>query len=202
MQDNYQKIYKNMETNSIGSEKRCNKKIIKKNVKLNITLATLVGAIVVSGVVGLKIKNEKEFLSYNEYIQTEEYQEKYGTYGYSQQEIINYAKEKSINLLEENNMTEDGKSSYGFKHYSYTIEDYKKIDKLDESYLLGFYEGTTQSTFNNILMSLGYNSLDDFLLQNNYVDKNGNPDIAEWNLCQYHLIAKNMYESGVNEKVK
>ena len=99
-------------------------------------------------------------------------------------------------------MTEDGKSSYGFKHYSYTIEDYKKIDKLDESYLLGFYEGTTQSTFNNILMSLGYNSLDDFLLQNNYVDKNGNPDIAEWNLCQYHLIAKNMYESGVNEKVK
>ena len=39
MQDNYQKIYKNMETNSIGSEKRCNKKIIKKNVKLNITLA-------------------------------------------------------------------------------------------------------------------------------------------------------------------
>lgn len=205
IQDNYKKIYENMKNNSVGSEKRCNNKKIKKRVKLNITLATIVGTIIISGVVGLNAKSKKDFLTYDEYKQTEdykEYQKKYGTYGYSNKEIINYEIARSINLLEENNMTDYEQKAYGIKQYNYTVEDYKKIDKLDESYLFGFYRATNQSTFSEILITLGYSSLDDFLLKNNYVDENGNPSVNEWMTYELNSTAKIMYESEENKKTK
>ena len=74
----------------------------------------------------------------------------------------------------------------------------KKIEELDETYLYASYIATTKETFMNILTSLGYENLEDFLIKNEYVDENGKGSIYVWcikNMEEMSLIMKQATEA-------
>lgn len=108
-------------------------------------------------------------------------------------EISRFQSRRSLELLD----------SYGFtdytmvdqkRNYHYTAEDYKKIDTLDETYLYGMYIETTDRTLREILRSMGYENLNDYLIQKGYVSSDGEPSTYIWNQYNAEVIDDIMVE--------
>ena len=190
-----EKIYENAKENSIGSEKKSSAKREKKTVNMKITIVALASLLAVSSLTGCVFKTpEKPIKESVSITETFEYQNEYN--GYSDTEIGIYERLRLGDLLEANGFT-DYKMEGQKKSYNYTAEDFKKIEDLDETYLDASYIATTKETFNNILTSLGYENLEDFLIKNEYVDENGKASIYVWcikNMEEMSLIMKNATE--------
>lgn len=77
---------------------------------------------------------------------------------------------------------------YNIKYYdestgmliNHSIEEYAQIKTLNENTLIGYYELLGYDECEKIVQALGYNNWNDYLLQKNFIDKNGNPDIKKW----------------------
>ena len=94
-------------------------------------------------------------------------------------EISVFQQERVKALLEKNKLT-DYTVENGRRHYSHTAEDYAKILELDETYLYGFYTLTSRATLDEVCKALGYTDIKDYLIQKQYVDSEGNPDVHVW----------------------
>ena len=190
------RIYENAKENSIGPEKKSSAKREKKTVAMKITIGALAAILAISGLTGCVQKTiqptPNESTSISENI---EYKNEYN--GYSDVEIGIYERLRLGDLLEANGFTDytmDGQK----KSYNYSAEDFKKIEELDETYLYASYIATTKETFMNILTSLGYENLEDFLIKNEYVDENGKGSIYVWcikNMEEMSLIMKQATEA-------
>lgn len=191
-------LFKKLVDNSVGNEKKCQNNRIIKKVILNLSLDALIMAFAVTSLTGCgdAIRKEspkitdtsKDDYSYSAMTPSfkeefDEMIEKDNFNGYTTYEIRTYETLRAKEILNNNDLTEYGSfiTENGFKRkYNYKAEDYEKISELDETYLYGMYMVTHQETLNEILKSLGYENLDDFLLKNNYTDVNGNPSIKVW----------------------
>lgn len=88
------------------------------------------------------------------------------------------------------------------RSYNYNTEDFQSLKGLDESYLYGFYCATSEENFNDVLSVLGYDSLDKYLIEKEYVDKYGNPSISVWNDASLAYIAELLEQEKDEKTVK
>ena len=91
-----------------------------------------------------------------------------------------YQNLRVYDLLDNYGFTEYNGSGYN-RTYNYTEEDFQRLKGINENYLYGFYCATSEQNFKDVLSVFGYDSLDSYLIDRNYVDKQGNPSIDAWN---------------------
>lgn len=60
------------------------------------------------------------------------------------------------------------------------IEDYRKIKELNNKTLIGFHAMLSNKEFEKVVKAMGYDSFDDFLIENDYLDQNGQPSWTVW----------------------
>lgn len=192
-QDKLKRIYERAVANSVGKDKKCEYKKTIKNAIVKTATVTLILTLIASGLVGCEGKYKIDSDGELKITSTEN---QFSTY-----EIACYQDSRVYNLLADYNFT--NYEVVGTKrNYHYTAENYKKIKELDESYLYGFYVITTHETTNEVCKALGYQDLKDFLISNNYVDKNNNPDISVWYKQNKEKIIKIMEEEETNQRRK
>lgn len=138
--------------------------------------------------------------AYNRVISSSKVEEKEdpaddGLYGFTTYQISTYQTLRLYDLLEANNLTEYEPDHLIRRSYKYTADDYKKIAKLDESYLYAFYTQTTLETLTEVCQALGYDDIENFLISKGYVDKDGNPDVSVWYKHNKKEIAAIMKET-------
>ena len=120
--------------------------------------------------------------------------------GYTAAQVGIYEKLRVMDLLDENGMR-DYDAQGATRDYHYVAADYAKVEGLDDTYLYGFYVLAGAEDANEMAIALGYEGLDDFMIQNGYVDENGNPSTHEWwraDVVQMREIMVSLY--GKNEK--
>lgn len=100
--------------------------------------------------------------------------------GYEMADLSMYGNLRVYDLLDANGFTDYEGSGYN-RSYRYDAEDFRNLKGLDESYLYGFYCATSEENFNAVLSVLGYDSLEQYLTEKEYVDEDGNPSIDAWN---------------------
>lgn len=112
----------------------------------------------------------------------EDHREEYVTEinGYDMGELSIYQALRVYDLLEANGLTDYEGRGYD-RSYNYGVEDFRQLKGLDESFLYGFYCVTSDQNFQDVLSVMGYDSLDQYLLAKEYVDRDGNPSIDVWN---------------------
>ena len=105
--------------------------------------------------------------------------------GYSADEVGVFEKLRAMDLLNENQMFDYERKTLQ-RDYHYTAEDYAKIKGLDETYLYGFYILSNEEDANEMVKALGFENLDDYMIQKGYVDEDGNPSRDEW--CKADIV--------------
>lgn len=196
-QNKYKENYEKLKKNSIGSEKKC--KDVRKKIIINSSIAAIVLTFALTCFVGTnktinKIRNDINInndinnhdkissISNVEYIS-----------GYRVYDIKIYSKLRVNDLLLQYNYT-NYQTENNRRIYNYTAIDYSKIEELDESYLYGFYIHTDSKTLDEVCISLGYQSLQDYLTKNNYVDESGKIDFIKWENESLKYMANYMNE--------
>lgn len=194
--EQYEQNYESMLKNSVGPDKRCPYTTTVKKALLSVSLFTLTTSFILSGLCGCakiqKFSNPQSSIETKiEQSYDDNQEDKY--HGFSLYDISTYQRLRTYEIMEENgfnNYTTEGTR----RNYNYTSEDFKKLDKLDETYLYGFYTSTTGSTLNQVCGALGYENLEDFLIKNNYVDSQGNPSTMVWSQSNSVQISNIMAE--------
>ena len=113
--------------------------------------------------------------------------------GYSLSDIQAYETIRFYNLMRKNGLTDYTQIGFSMD-YNYTAEDYKKMKGLDETYLYTIYRKTHD--LDEFLEALGYSSLDEYLLKNNYVDEYGKPSTTYWRIETAKEISQMMLEES------
>lgn len=179
--EQYKVIYENLKRNSIGEEKVSTYKPTKRKVKLLVALTTLLIMFLTSCNMSNKVQPKETQM------------EVYTSDTFSSLDISLYQRSRVINLMASYGYT-DYTNINNYREYKYTVEDYQKMEELDETYLYGFYMVTTTKTFNTVLNSLGYKDLNDYLIRNNYVNKDNKPDTNKWYVETQKAIDEMMKE--------
>lgn len=172
-----QKIYDRTLENSVGNTKKCRYKKTFKYVIMKVALITLLMTFVASCMVGCFNDYKAKNTNFAQSVET--FDENESLNGFSTYQISTYQNLRLYDLLEAYDFTDytvDGSK----KDYHYTAEQYSQIKELDETYLYAFYTQTTPSTLTAVCKALGYENLEDFLLDNGYVDEDGKPNINVW----------------------
>lgn len=167
-------IYNNAKNNSIGKEKKSSAQRFKRNVILSIATAALVTVLASAGFLAMH-KNEEELTDRPDRI---EYVTEVD--GYDMSDLSIYQNLRVYDLLDNYGFTDYDGSGYN-RTYNYTEEDFQRLKGINENYLYGFYCATSEQNFKDVLSVFGYDSLDSYLIDRNYVDKQGNPSIDAWN---------------------
>ena len=121
--------------------------------------------------------------------------------GYDMSDLSIYSALRVYDLLDANGFTDYEGRGYN-RSYNYGIEDFQNLKGLDESYLYGFYCATSEENFNDVLSVLGYDALDKYLIEKEYVDKYGNPSISVWNDASLAYIAELLEQEKDEKTVK
>ena len=171
-----QEILANMKDKSIGSEKKAKADFFKKKIIMTVSALALASTLLTAcGHLPLKdISQIQQMLE-----ETDDFEQYVIDNDIDLNEITLQQKIKIIALLEEYGLTEFTVERIK-RHYEYTSEDYKQIKELDDYYLSCFYKLADRESFDVMLKAMGYSDLDDFLLKNGYIDKNGKPDRQQW----------------------
>lgn len=167
-------IYNNAKNNSIGKEKKSSAQRFKRNVILSIATAALVTVLASAGFLAMH-KNKEELTDSPDRI---EYVTEID--GYNMSDLSIYQNLRVYDLLDNYGFTDYNGSGYN-RTYNYTEEDFQRLKGINENYLYGFYCATSEQNFKDVLSVFGYDSLDSYLIDRNYVDKQGNPSIDAWN---------------------
>lgn len=115
--------------------------------------------------------------------------------GYKDYQIGTYERLRAMDLLEAYGLTDysmDGRK----RHYPYTVEEFRAVTELDETYLYALYILCDRDTFMVVLEALGYEDLEDFLIRMNYVDDEGEPSLFVWAVADMELISEIMVEKS------
>ena len=178
MENNVNKvIYDNLKKNSIGKEKKAKANFIKQKVVLTISMISIVTTLLTACAPTATIERTKDPSTVEAYQISEMLEEN----NISSMQVTTFQKGRVVELLTQHGFT-DFTDTGNKRHYNYTYSDYEQIKELDESYLYGFYILADLESFNEMVKSMGYKDLEDFLIQHNYVDELGNPDTYEWNI--------------------
>lgn len=167
-------IYNNAKNNSIGKEKKASAQRFKRNVVLSIATAALVTVLASAGFLAMQ-ENKEELTDSPDRI---EYVTEVD--GYNMSDLSIYQNLRVYDLLDNYGFTDYEGSGYN-RTYNYTAEDFQRLKGIDENYLYGFYCATSEQNFKDVLSVFGYDSLDSYLIDRNYIDKQGNPSIDTWN---------------------
>jgi len=72
--------------------------------------------------------------------------------------------------------------------------DYSKINGLSEEHLYGFNNYLGHNETEKIIRTLGYDSWDNYLVMNGYLDKYGNPSVQVWENYEEARLVNQMNE--------
>ena len=188
-------MFNNMMSNSIGNDKRCKKEFKIKKVIMKIALPVIIGIAMATSLTGC-------FFNYTPDNRVVEAVSEMGkisdNYPFDLGDVRMYEKSRLYNLLDEKGITKfDGQ--YGLRDYDCTVDDYKMISELDESYLYAMYSCSSEEDANTLAQALGYTSLDDYLIKNEFVDSNGKPSTKYWGAVDAVQMAEKM-NTELNEK--
>lgn len=174
-----EKIYNKVKENSIGKEKKSSSKRLKRQVRFAVTTSALVATLAASFFFSSQQQEEK--------VTPKEIQMEYD--GYDIGELSIYQGIRVFDLLDDYGFTDYDGSGYD-RNYHYTAEDFKRLKGIDENYLYGFYCVTSVQNFKDVLSgAFDYDSFDHYLLDRNYVDEKGQPDIAKWSAASKQEMA-------------
>ena len=192
-------IFNDAVNNSIGKEKKVKKEFKKKFfVKLPMTLIT--GVLIAVSAAGCGLINIKETSKdtnpiYEEYMNIAE------DYGVTSLEINTYQINRLYELLDKYGI--DKYEVNGIKReYFLTADDYEKISELDESYLCAMYYSSSKSSANEMAKALGYAGIDDYLIKNDFKDKDGKADFRLWSAANSVNFAKEISKDNKGGTVK
>lgn len=182
--------------NSIGNEKKVKKQFIKKKF-VQIPLAILAGTIIAISVTGCGLlpNATKGQDVYDQYMNISQ------EYGVSVSDVNKYQVDRLYELLDKNNINKYENNGPYRKYYA-TEDDYKMVEGLDESYLCTLYITSGRDAANEMAKSLGFENLDDFLIKNNYTDKNGNANYRLWTAANSVYMAKQMTSQDANKSIE
>lgn len=167
-------IFDNLVKNSIGKEKKCKKDFKIRNVVMKIALPVVIGIIMASSLTGcIRLTPSSENSAISEMAEIKD------NYPFNLGDVRMYERERLYELFDENGII-DYTSKYGRRDYNCSEEDYRSVRGLDESYLYAMYFGSSHEDAETLARALGYESLDDFLVKNDYVDDKGNPSVKIW----------------------
>lgn len=182
--EKYQEIYENLKKNSIGTNKRSsNKRNIKKAI-LNASMASILVTFLSGCSIGLQNSNSNNYTN-------DKIVEESNFYGYEKGFLKQTEKLDASSLMKNHNLTEFDLIE-GKRQYSYSKEEYNNIYALTDSYLYGFYLLTTEDTFSIILSSRGYDSFDDFLIKNGYINSKGEANREMWEIDSLNKAAASL----------
>jgi len=120
-------------------------------------------------------------------------------YDYTLYEMTIIEMQRFDKLMDDNGLTEytqDGK----VRNYDYTVDDYRQMEGLDESYISCFSSMTNEKTINEVLKVFGYNNLEEYVRAKGFVDDKGNVDIVSWHInCLNELGYKLRQEANENK---
>lgn len=95
-------------------------------------------------------------------------------------------------LILEHTMEENGMEYYQANN---TTNEYMKIqDILNEDDIIIYYDKLGEEECNKILVVLGYENLNDYLIKNGYIDEKGQPSVGVLRRDTYQRITKEMVE--------
>ena len=154
--------------NSIGYNKK--EKLVKKTKE--ITKNTLAVLMLSAIALGTCACSNAQTSNVN-YYQVNEYEQ-------SQTFVLEYTmKENNIEFYQANN----------------TVNEYRQIqDILTEDNIIIYYDQLGEEECNKILVVLGYENLNDYLIKKGYVDGKGQPDVSLLRSDTYQRITKEMAE--------
>lgn len=88
-------------------------------------------------------------------------------------------------------MKENDMEFYG--EFNNSIDEYNEIKQyLKEEDVIIYYDRLGKEECNKILQTFGYNDINDYMVQNGYVDSNGEPSIQVLTYSTYERITQDM----------
>lgn len=179
-EEQLKEIYEKAKNNSVGRDKVASAVRYKTQAVLKKSMAVVLAVFLAMGCVGCGITHNATPKDNDTYIEdVDDSYMKDDESGYSSAEVSIFEKLRAMDLLDDNNM-DNYDADGAHRDYHYVASDYADVEGLDESYLYGFYVLAGEEDANEMAMALGYKSLDDFMIQNGYIDVNGNPSISKW----------------------
>lgn len=185
-------LFEKMKVNSIGNDKISEYKPIKKQIKFKFAKIAIITMLSMTCLTGCG-----NMISQDRNVTEQTIESNYN--GYSLYDIHVFENYRLNTLLNNYNLTEYEENNR-VRSYSYTVEDYKQISELDDSYLYAFYNMCDTQTVTTVCNALGYQDLNDYLIKNNYITKSGNPDTYEWSEANSENISNIMLEELSNGK--
>lgn len=172
MKEKLLNVFNKMKENSIGTTKKAKSTRKRISVTLKKSVATMLTILTAATFVGCNSKNKnkdytKETYSINSMTLDDQFN------GFTYDEIVSYEKNRVDELMTSYDLT-DYTIINGKREYNYTVDDYKNMYALNDSYLRGFTYLTTDKTVNDITNVLGYENLAD------YMEKKGYKSDDEW----------------------
>lgn len=187
-------MFNNMINNSIGAEKRCKKDFKIKKVVMKLALPIIIGIVMATSLTGCFFNQTPSKVD----VAVSEMADISQNYPFDLGDVRIYEKARLYNLLDEKGITKyDGQ--YGLRDYDCTVDDYKMIPELDESYLYSMYSFSSEEDANILAQALGYSSLDDYLIKNGFVDSDGKQSIRYWGAVDAVQMAEKI-NAELNEK--
>ena len=165
-EEDYLKIYEKCKNNSVGEDKKIKKNKTTITTNLKKTVATFIAILSMSSLIGCGInKNNSSIEPSTMYWTIDETWN-----GYTYDQISKYEKSRIYNKIGIDNVQNID---------MYTTNDFINIG-FNESYLLGFYLYFDENIVTEFCKSIGYENLNDYLIKNNYMDKDNNPVVDMW----------------------
>ena len=184
MENKYYKIYSKLRENSIGNDKKCS---MKSNKTVTVTVSALLSLFIAFSVVCKVNQSKKNIVEKNMYNQNINFEKRDYIYTFNQRIVDNILYDKVRDLRIKIVLNGDNVDLSG--ELNNPISVYQNIGFLENDlisfyYLTNFDEVDTEK----IVRVLGYESWDDYLVQNNYVDKNGKSNLAVWRNDEYQRL--------------
>jgi hypothetical protein len=168
-----EELFNKLKENSIGPEKRIQKRFTKKSISKKVFLSLISLFIAISMTGCIKDNNTNSIFTDSAYFSI------YDDYGYTDSELEDFGIDRLDKLLDDNNLNNYTKENR-LREYNNTHDQYSMIEGLDESYVLSFYAVSSKESTEEFVKGLGYDSLNDYLEKHHYLKEDGKTNMRKW----------------------
>lgn len=175
MKEEYNELLAKIKENSIGVEKISEYKPIKKKIDVK-TLMLLLSLVISISLTGCKLDIKNNNINENQIVVESSYDD------------LNISGFKAMEMSIADNHLLFAQIKYKDENGNIISNDkevYKRLEGLDESKLFGFYLLLGEKESEKILPIYGYNTWDEYLMKNGFINDKGETDLKMWEESHY-----------------